>query len=254
MGQGKHWSAEECLHLAEAWVNASEDEGEKEVKGTYQDSDSFWAKVLENFTAKSPPHPQGIYHDRALTAIKNKWKDKISRDVKKFNKSLLKVYKSNPTGCTEQNKVNMAVAIHLGQTLVMSYVHKEFEAFVWKYYTAWQVLKEHRAFISPSPPTSENLVELEGEEEEEVGTSSPGTGNEDSGGDTNAGKNLFATTALHKGRSCGPGGGCKKTKAKAAEDDYRKKKTKLQEDFLEVQRQKSENFASYVTNQARAEA
>ena len=51
MGKGKSWSAEESKHLVEAWVSASEDEGEKEVKGMNQDSDSFWNKVLGNFKA-----------------------------------------------------------------------------------------------------------------------------------------------------------------------------------------------------------
>ena len=129
MGTCKRWSVEERLHLTEAWIDATEDAGETEVKGTYQDSDVFWKRVYDKYVAKAPSnHAKGSYSGRQVSAMQNQWKDKLARDVKKFNKSLLRVISAKPTGCTEQNQINMAVAIHLGKTSTMSYVHKEFEA------------------------------------------------------------------------------------------------------------------------------
>ena len=116
-GSGKRWSVQERVHLTEAWVDATEDAGEVEVKGTYQDSDVFWEIVHTKFSAKAPVSaPKGQYKDRQVSAITNQWKATIAREVKKFNKALLKVFNSKPTGCNEQNQINMAVAIHLGKT------------------------------------------------------------------------------------------------------------------------------------------
>ena len=163
-GSGKRWSVQERVHLTEAWVDASEDAGEVEVKGTYQDSDVFWERVHEKFASKAPSTaPKGTYSDRQTSAVTNQWKDKISREVKKFNKALLRVFKAKPTGCNEQNQINMAVAIHLGKTS-MAYIHKEFEANDWDLYQCWLVLRTHRAFLPPPIPTLENTVEVDGEE------------------------------------------------------------------------------------------
>jgi hypothetical protein len=91
MGKGKKWSSEECKHLAMAWISVSEDTGEVDVKGTDRDSSDFWKAVTTKFASYGPEKQNGIYGDRAATAVENQWKDQISRDVKKFNKSLLKV-------------------------------------------------------------------------------------------------------------------------------------------------------------------
>ena len=254
MGKGKRWSQEECKHLAEAWVAASEDVGSAQVKGTNQDSDEFWNKVKDNFAAYAPSNVQGTYHGRELSAIKNQWKDKISRDVKKFNKALVKVLSSNPTGCTEENKIAMAVAIHLGKTSIMSYRHKDFEVRDWPFYHAWLALKDHRAFQPPAPAAVENVVELENEEEEEEADFDSGN-NSPSGENGGSGtKNLFQTPAPQKAKSRGPGPRAKKTKAKAEDEEYRSKKVKVQQDLLEVQRTKQKELAGYFKNQARAQA
>ena len=62
------------------------------------------------------------------------------------------------------------------------------------------------------------------------------------------------TPAPQKARSHGPGAGVKKTKAVALEDDYKKKKAKIQEGIVEVQKQRQADLANYVSNQARAQA
>ena len=137
--------------MTEAWVDATECANEAEVKATYQDSDVFWQRVYDKFIAKAPSNaPKGSYKDRQVSAITNQWKDKISREVKKFNKALLRIYSAKPTGCNEQNQINMAVAVHIGKTSTMSYVHKDFEANDWDLYQCWIVLRSHKGSIPPS--------------------------------------------------------------------------------------------------------
>ena len=261
MGTGKRWSVEERVHLTEAWIDATEDAGEEEVKGTYQDSDVFWKRVYDKYVAKAPKgHPKGSYSGRQASAVQNQWKDKLARDVKKFNKALLRVFSAKPTGCSEQNQINMAVAIHLGKTSTMSYVHKEFEANDWEFYQCWNILKTHRAFLPPSTPTEENTIEMEGDEEDDeeeseevLDRSSPS--NSESGVESNSTNNTKAAfTTPKRARSRGPGPGAKKTKMLASADEYRKKKTKIQEGFLEVQKQRQNDFKAFVKNHARNKA
>ena len=256
MGTGKRWSNQERLHLTEAWVDATEDAGEVEVKGTYQDSDVFWQRVYDKYTAKAPPnYEKGSYNGRQVTAVKNQWKDKISREVKKFNKALLRVFNARPTGCTEQNKINMAVAIQIGKTSTMSYIHKEFEANDWEYYQCWQVLKPHRAFLPPPLPTEENTVEMIDEEKDGQTVASTSTDSLLDSVSTTAPTNVAVVAPVpSKGRSRGPGPGSKKTKANAINDEYKQKKAKIQEGFLEVQQQRQQDFNAFVKNHARNKA
>ena len=254
--------------MTEAWVDATEDAGEVEVKGTYQDSDVFWERVHLKFAAKAPASaPKGQYKDRQVSAITNQWKDTIAREVKKFNKALLKVFNSKPTGCNEQNQVNMAVAIHLGKTSTMSYVHKEFEANDWNLYQCWKILKSHRAFLPPPVPTMENTVDMD--DDGSTISSSAGsisnTSNDVESTKTNSTKSTSNTakavlpktaTAIlpKKTKSRGPGPGAKKTKTDAAADEYKKKKAKIQEGILEVQRERQKDFKTYIKNHARTKA
>ena len=104
MGRGKVWTSEENLHLAEAWLEVSEDVGAPEVKGTNQDASEFWQRVENVFKAKAPsPNPSGQYNERAVSAIRNQWTEKVARKCRKFNGCLLRIFKAQPTGCSEQN-------------------------------------------------------------------------------------------------------------------------------------------------------
>ena len=245
MGKGKKWSSDESLHLAEAWMAKSEEAGAAQLRGTNQDSDEFWSGVKQIFATKSPtPNPDGIYHDRNWTAIRNQWRDQIARDVKKFNKSLMKVYKSKPTGCTDQNKINMAVAMHTGKCDAMMYCHKDFESNNWKFYKCWLYLKSHRAFLPPSQESEEE------ENEDDAASTESNSGEDDYVLSTPDGDN---TPALRE-QSRGPGAGARKTKAKSLEDECKQKKLKIQEGFLEVQRERQADFKMFVNNQARQQA
>ena len=79
MGRGKVWTSKENLHLAEAWLEVSEDVGAPEVKGTNQDASEFWQRVENVFKAKAPsPNPSGQYNERAVSAIRNQWTEKVA--------------------------------------------------------------------------------------------------------------------------------------------------------------------------------
>jgi hypothetical protein len=259
MGKGNSWTAEEREHLAEAWIHASESIGEAKVKGTNQDSDEFWSSVYSEFTKKGPTNPKGVYGDRPQTAVRNYFRDKIARDVKSFNKSILKVLSSRPTGVDEQQKINMAVAIHKGKTDAMNYRHKDFEAHDWSNYKAWLVLRTHPAYFQPSPPPDD--IEAIEDSDAEENTSDSNKSNSGSDFDSDkTGRALFKTPdaasvfAVSREKSRGPGAGVKKTKAKAFDDEYRKKKTKIQEELLHLQKQRQDDFSMYVKNNAKAEA
>lgn len=258
MGRGKVWTLHENLHLAEAWLQVSEDADEATVKGTNQDGDEFWKRVEVAFKEKTPsPNPEGQYQERSNPAIINQWKEKIARQARKFNASLMKVYRSNPTGCTEQNKINMAVAIYLKKTDKMDYTHKDFNPNNWPVYLAWEILKEHRAFQPPAQ-TETNTVSLL-EEPAEDGTPGDGTPGDvavaaPDGVSVLTEQDNFVTPLAKKSRSRGPGAGARKTKALAKEEEYRKKKAKVQEGLLDCQRKRTVAFDTYVTNHARTSA
>lgn len=85
----------------------------------------------------------GTYHHRGAAA----WtflRDKIFRDIQKFvNGALLSLYLSKPSGVTEQQKINVAVAIHMKRTKSMDYEYKDFDATKeWRNYLAWLQLKD----------------------------------------------------------------------------------------------------------------
>ena len=88
MGRGKGWSTEESLHLAEAWIEASEEVGERVLKGADQDAEDFWKKVYNVFAPKTPSnYLVGTYKDRSTGGMQSQWSEKIARQVKSFNKA-----------------------------------------------------------------------------------------------------------------------------------------------------------------------
>ena len=254
MGEGKRWDSPECRDLATAWISASEENGEASLKGTHQESELFWESVRKHFDDKTPDNcTKGTYKDRGTTAVKNQWCEKVSRDVKKFNEALLKVMNGKPTGVTEEQKINLAVAIHLGKVDTVAHRHKDFDPREWKQCLAWQVLKDHRAYLPPTAQTEETTVELDLDADDELELPVAGSSS-DTGNDTDVPASAVKHRRIPKEMAGGPGPGAKKTKAKAKDDDCRKKKTKIQEQLLEAQKQRQVEFASCVQNQARAQA
>jgi hypothetical protein len=258
MGRGKVWTAIECKHLAEAWLEVSEDKNETEVKGVFQEADQFWCRVFNKYVLKG--RQEGCYGERGVSAVKNFWTDNIARDCMRFNKSLVKVYASKPTGVTLDEKVNIAVALHLKKADTASSRHKDFPAGEWKYYQAWLVLKEHRAFIPPTAHQVEESVDLEDLEDDDDNDDADSPTGSGSGSSSVEKRRLFntpvnAVSVTKKSMNDrGPGPGAKKTKRLAKEEEYRKKKTKLQESMVELATKRAADFTQYVNNTARAQA
>jgi hypothetical protein len=156
MGKAKAWKNEETIVLARAYIAASEDRSE--TRGADQTKKVVWDHVIEEIKARAPlegPATIGRYHNRGASAIESRFLDKIQPDVLNFNKALMIIYRSKPTGCTEQNKINMAVALHLGKSDHREYRHKEFDPFEWSNYACWMVLRRHPKFLPPRQPRTE---------------------------------------------------------------------------------------------------
>jgi hypothetical protein len=283
MGKGLRWSSEECEVLATAWINVSEDKDMDDVKGTNQTIDSFWKRVRETIgviigkvvTEKKLPVEDvvGKYHHRELNAIKTCWNEKIQRDVKKFNRSLLKVYSAHLTGVTEQQKKNIAVAITMGKTDAAHYRFKDYEPNNWMYYKAWHVLKEHPSFLPPKAKKddgeSDEETDLE-EGEQEPPNNTPGTTMPEfipeEGGEVNPKVSDLSTGSEANGpsvarRSRGPGPGKKVSAAVKMADENAKRRLDLleriviaSEDVAYTNRKKQRNVAMFVANNSRASA
>lgn len=249
MGKAKTWTVDEHAALAQAWVNASEDAGGAKVHGTNQDSDQFYAKVIANFKDLAPKDQdiRGLYHNREASAIVNHWKNNIAREVKKFNKALLRVLASNPTGVGNIEKINMATAIHLGKVDAVSHRHIEFPASEWKFYRAWMVLKDHKMFAPPKP---KEPVAIEDNSEAEDASEETSTDDTEAATGCKTPVALFASA----NKSRGPGPGRAKTKAQALDNDYKAKKAKAMTDLVQLQKDRASNFAMFVSNDGRAKA
>ena len=118
------WTSHENEALATAWINTSEDKDSTKVKGTNQTKETFFASViekLETIALESGEDVKERYHNRKHTALFNHWSENVARECKKFNKALLKVISSKPTGVNESDMVNMAAAVHLLST---SFINK----------------------------------------------------------------------------------------------------------------------------------
>ena len=155
MGRAKGWIRAEKLVLSKSWLTASEVLSERD--GTGQDNMQFWNKVMDEIKAREPTNFQekrGRYSDRAVTAIKSHWGDKIRHDISKFNESLRLIYRSNPTGSSQKQQVNMAIAVHLGKTSRMEYQFRDLDPSEWPNYQCWLVLRSHRKFLIPAPATN----------------------------------------------------------------------------------------------------
>jgi D-alanyl-D-alanine dipeptidase len=142
MPQGKHWSLAEETVLAKAYLSATQNP----YRGTDQTSDDFQQDLVAKFRALCPEYADnGHFKDRSDTAIIEEHR-RMKADVQSFNKALNIIWASSPTGCIETEKIAMAVAIHLKYTKKMDYHYKNFEVTTWRYYGAWNTLKNTAKF------------------------------------------------------------------------------------------------------------
>ena len=104
------WSADERRLASLAWYNSTNDP----IVGCNQMSQQFTLNIHSVLSRLSPRDADsGCYAGRGAVAVYTFLRDKFFPDIQKFNAALNLVYSSNPTGATEQQIVNMAVAIYL---------------------------------------------------------------------------------------------------------------------------------------------
>ena len=166
MGRGKKWGAEERQKLAIAWVKVSTDS----TVGRYQTAEVFGQKVYDAYKSLAPPTVEaGTFCFRRPETVMGYWKNSLSPEVMKFNDSLRKVQLAGLTGVTDQEKINMAVAIHIGKTNRPSYNMKTTNPMEWPSYLAWTILKTQRKFAPATPPAAALGVDDGASEEDEDG-------------------------------------------------------------------------------------
>lgn len=152
MGRAKTWSAEECEAAAHAYVAATEDE----IEGAGQKGEDFASAVHQVFEEKSPPGVQGTgtFWDRDPNGdnmiVWHYIRDTIMKETQKFNTALTQVMYLS--GLTNEEKINVAVAIFLKKTEPGKNLqdYKEFDPNQWRLYKAWKVLKKCPKCSPPS--------------------------------------------------------------------------------------------------------
>jgi hypothetical protein len=258
MGRSLAWNQEETLLLAQAYIAASEDGSVKEGSG--QKSHVIWGKVMEEFEKRAPSEASkviGRYHNRGMKAVRSRFLDTVQPDVLHFNRALLVVLRSKPTGCTDQQKVNMAVAIHLGKVERREYAYKDLDPYDWQNYGAWCVLKRHPKFLPPTPAPSGDDADDEEEAEanetaNEVSNESEDFGNNTESDDNNAATkhtNSFSIMSKRSSRSRGSGKGRKKAKEDDEEKRHKVRKLEALEGLRAIQEKRLKLQEDYVNNQ-----
>jgi len=167
MGRNVKYSSYKEEALARAHVMATNDP----IHGANQTSAHFNDIRFKHLISLTPDDcdPDTYYH-RGNSAIRNHYYD-LFHEIQKFNIAIRRVEVSNPTGVTLQQRINMAVAIHVGLTNRMEYKYKDLNpARSWVRYSAWLLLQHLPKFsynnstaAAPTPPTSicENVVKEE---------------------------------------------------------------------------------------------
>lgn len=166
MGSAKRWHAKECEAAAKAYVFATHDE----IAGAQQKGADFGKRIADAFKDLSPPGcaGTGFYWDRDPDGSKSiVWsyvRDVMMKECQKFNGTYNKVLNMKLTGVTEQEKVNIAVAMFQKKLTADGksvYVYKDYKALEWRLYLAWIVLKDTKKLQVPSVPKnpSQEIIE-----------------------------------------------------------------------------------------------
>jgi hypothetical protein len=171
MPLGKRWNLAEETILAKAYLAATQNP----FKGADQTAITFQNDLFEKFKSFSPENAEdGRYYHRTGMAILEELR-KLKADVQSFNKALNIVWASSPTGVTKEEMVAMAVAIHCNFTRRMDYHYKNFDVNTWKFFGAWNILKNSPKFQHHPPnvamPSGEATMKESGDDKEN-GTSS----------------------------------------------------------------------------------
>jgi hypothetical protein len=120
------------------------------IHGADQKSAEFMHALITNLRHEAPagPHP-GQYENRGDDPIYAFIRDHLKPEMNKFNIALRAVVATQPTGVSEEEKINMAIAIHLQKTTRMEYKYRNQNPHEWRYYEAWKVLRNTSKFRMP---------------------------------------------------------------------------------------------------------
>ena len=165
MGRKKTWTADECEGAAKAYIAATHDS----VNGSAQKAKDFAQRIYSEFKKLSPPGTAGtgIWIDRfGKPGDVRLWfyiRDKILKDLQKFNGKLNIVLNMGLSGLTHDQKVNIAVALHLKRPLEEGKTNYDFKDFdsakEWTYFRAWLLLRDTdkvRAPVAACRPSEED--------------------------------------------------------------------------------------------------
>ena len=134
---GRHWIGPEVTAACKAYAKATLNP----LVGADQDIDKFCAEVAQRMGEFVPPNVEpGMFHHRGMR-IYPYLRDNVFPQLQKFNKCLRHIYACNPTGVTEQQKINMAVALFKKVAKGMDYEYKEYDTKNWKMYAGWLAVR-----------------------------------------------------------------------------------------------------------------
>lgn len=180
MGRGPKWTIEEYQVLAKAYREVGGDP----IRGASQKQDDFYRRLRKAFRKRCPRTAGEDSHDghwrgRSQKACKDAW-ERIRHDIGKFLVSLGKVNAMDPTGNpSEDNMINMAIAVHLGVTRTARHCDWDYPRSNWKFSKAYLELCD-----MPQFQARYERPNLEGEESDCV---SRADGIEDDRSDDNGG-------------------------------------------------------------------
>jgi len=139
MGCGKNWRPNETVVLAKTWIAVSNDP----IVGIGQKGAQFWGKVKAKIDENSPAeheqeHESGLFKDHGVNSMKHFWTDQLQPEANKFQDRLTRVLAAKLTSnLTEQQKINIAVALHVGKIDQPNYDFHDFDSSAnWKFYNA----------------------------------------------------------------------------------------------------------------------
>ena len=102
MGRGKAWFTEADVHLAHAWIKASDDP----IVGNYQEAKTFWQTVQAAYSNFSPTN-----EGRSSEALKSRWTD-VNKKVTKFNGTYIQIKRVPRSGYNEEKYLEDALALY----------------------------------------------------------------------------------------------------------------------------------------------
>jgi hypothetical protein len=106
MGRGSGWTDSEDECLAKAWLWGTGDA----INGTFQDAQSFWDKVTQNYRSRVGFSTS----ERSSASIKNRWNQILRREVHKLISIRDDIESLNPTGTADEDRMAMAVRRYCG--------------------------------------------------------------------------------------------------------------------------------------------